>query len=496
MPSETSPAPSALDRARGKAYRRLLPLLFVCYVVAYVDRTNVGFAKLQMQEDLGPLGFTESAFGFGMGIFFVGYLLLEIPGSILVERWSARKWIFRIMISWGIVAAMTAFVHYRIPGVTAAVEGVLGGLARAFEAVAGGGEGSYAESLRRPGAPFVAQFWGARFLLGLAEAGFYPGVIVYLSHWFPRRDRSRALAWFFIAAPISQIIGPPISERMMALGGRAPGTAGLVGWQWVFVLWGIPAVVLAFVVLSKLTDRPRQAAWLTEEEREALQAELDAEKRRHGAAKHFTVAQALAHPKILLLALAFFLCTCGNYAVEMQMPSIIKSWYDLDIQKVAYLLVIPPIGSLVGQVFVGWNSDRTNERRWHASMPIVLGAVAMALIPWSNGNRWLTVAGFTVALIGFKAYLPAFWTLPGMILTESAAAASIGLINSFGNLGGWVGPTLLGVVKENTGSFETGLWILSACMFAAALIIAGLGVARDVSGDPEAEAAEARAVEA
>ncbi len=476
MPSE-SPA-SALDRARSKAYRRLLPLLFICYVVAYVDRTNVGFAKLKMQADLGPLGFSEKIFGFGMGIFFVGYLLLEIPGSVLVERWSARKWICRIMISWGIVAAMTAFVHERFGVVTDAVEAVTRATGGLLEATVGGGEGSYAEAMQGPGAAFIGQFFGVRFLLGLAEAGFFPGVVVYLSHWFPRRDRSRALAWFLIAAPLSQIIGPPICNEMMNIGGDGPGPLGILGWQWVFVLWGIPAVALGFVVFFYLTDRPAQARWLTTEEAEALQAELDAEKAASRAAGHFTIAQALAHPRVLLLALAFFLCTCGNYAVEMQMPSIIQDWYGFSTDRIALLLMIPPIGSLVAQLFVGWNSDRTGERVRHTYLPILVGAVAMALIPFSHGGSWLTVLGFTVALVGFKAYLPAFWILPGMFLTESAAAASIGLINSVANLGGWVGPTLVGVLKQNTDSYDTALWILAGFMVVAAAIIANIGVGK------------------
>ncbi len=492
MASSSSLSP--LDRARGKAYWRLLPILFVCYVIAYIDRTNVSFAKLQMQGDLHGLGFTEAVFGFGMGIFFVGYLLLEIPGSILVERWSARKWICRIMVSWGIIASLTAFVHYRVPGLTPALESVLRGLAGFCEAL---GRDDWGESLRQSGSVYVFQFWGVRFLLGLAEAGFYPGVIVYLTHWFPRRDRSRALAWFLIATPVSQIIAPPLCEVLMTMGGEGSKFLGLVGWQWVFVFWGFPAVALGIVVLRHLTDRPMQATWLTEEEREALQSELDREKleqTRGGA--HMSVWQALKHPRVLILAGAYFLVVTSNYGVELYMASILQDWYSWDVTKIAWLIVIPPIGSLVGQVFIGWSSDRTNERRWHATLPILLGAVALALAPSSHGKPWMTVALFTLAMTGLKAYLPAFWTLPNLFLTSAAAAASIGLINSFGNLGGWVGPTLLGVVKENTGSFETGLWILSACMFAAALIIAGLGVARDVSGDPEAEAAEARAVEA
>ena len=221
----SSPGTSALDRARAKAYLRLLPILLVSYVIAYVDRVNVGFAKLTMQPDLEPLGFSESAFGFGMGMFFVGYLVLEIPGTLIVERWSARKWISRIMISWGIVAAMTAFVHYRVPGVTWLAELTVRGLAALFEPLANANLGwvsqksqAVVSSLREPGSDLVMQFFSIRFLLGLAEAGFYPGVIVYLTHWFPLRDRTKALAWFFIGTPVAAIIGPPISERIMSIG--------------------------------------------------------------------------------------------------------------------------------------------------------------------------------------------------------------------------------------------------------------------------------------
>src|SRR5262245_13300852 len=229
-----SQAASALDRARTKAYLRLLPLLFLSYVIAYVDRVNVGFAKLEMQHDLQ---FSESVFGFGMGIFFVGYLVLEIPGTLIVENWSARKWISRIMISWGIVAGLTAFVR----------------------------------------TPF--QFYAVRFLLGLAEAGFYPGVIVFLSHWFPRRDRTRALAWFFIGTPVAAIIAPPISQQIMAIGEHGnPLVLGMIGWQWVYIIWGLPAVLLGVLTLFYLTDRPRQAIWLSEEERGALDDILKHEK--------------------------------------------------------------------------------------------------------------------------------------------------------------------------------------------------------------------------
>jgi ACS family tartrate transporter-like MFS transporter len=480
-----SPGTSALDRARAKAYLRLLPILLVSYVIAYVDRVNVGFAKLRMQPDLEPLGFSESAFGFGMGMFFVGYLVLEIPGTLIVERWSARKWISRIMISWGIVAALTAFVHYRMPGITWLAQLAVSGLASLFDPLASANLGwvtrrarDAVTSLRAPGSEFVMQFFSIRFLLGLAEAGFYPGVIVYLTHWFPLRDRTKALAWFFIGTPLAAIIGPPISERVMSIGtdGHA-AVLGLVGWQWVFIGWGIPAVILGIVILFYLTDRPKHARWLTDEERTALEETLAKEKQEHKrGVGHLTIRQALANPKVLALAAAYYFVVTGSYGVELYMASIVENWYGLKVKEVAYLIIIPAIGALIGQVLIGWNSDRTRERRWHASLPIILGAAALVLVPDSKGSLWLTIALFTFAMIGMKAYLPAFWALPSLFLTESAAAASIGLINSCGNLGGWVGPSVLGFVKQATGSYRYGLWFLSCSVTISALIIASLGI--------------------
>ena len=465
-------------------------------MIAYVDRVNVGFAKLNMQGDLAHLGFSESVFGFGMGIFFVGYLLLEIPGTLLVEKWSARKWISRIMISWGIIAAMTAFVHYRVPGATAVAEWIVRTMSTLLEPLARTNlgwlsrqsQGLVAE-LRGPGAVYVFQFWGVRFLLGLAEAGFYPGVIVYLTHWFPRRDRSRALAWFFIGTPIAQMIGPPISGAIMAIGvGDNPPFLGLVGWQWVYIVWGIPAVILGFVVLRMLTDWPREADWLDDGERIALQKELEREKEEHKAhSGHMTVARALAHPKVLALAAAYFFVVTANYGVELYMASILKDWYGLEVGKLAWLIIIPPIGSLIGQRFVGWNSDRTHERRWHASLPIVLGAITLAMTPSSKGSQWLTIALFTLAMTGLKAYLPAFWTLPSELMSASAAAASIGLINAFGNLGGWVGPTVVGVVRQYTGSYRSGLLFLAASMIISSVIIMTLGIGQKTISKPAPE---------
>jgi ACS family tartrate transporter-like MFS transporter len=317
-------------------------------------------------------------------------------------------------------------------------------------------------------------------------------VIVYLTHWFPSRDRTKTLAWFFIGTPLAAIIGPPISERIMTIGFKDnPPLLGLVGWQWVFIFWGIPAVILGILILFYLIDRPAQARWLTAEERTALEETLarekHAQKERVG---HMTIRQALGNRKVLALAAAYFFVVTGSYGVEFYMASILENWYGMTKQTIAYLVIIPAIGALFGQRLVGWNSDRTHERRWHASLPIIMGAAALVLAPDTRGYVWLTMTIFTLAMIGVKSYLPAFWALPSLFLTESAAAASIGLINSCGNLGGWIGPTVLGVVKQMTGNYRWGLWFLSASVILSALIIAGIGIGGKVPPPaPELETA-------
>ena len=425
----------ALDRARRKAYWRLLPLLFICYVIAYVDRANVAIAKLTMTRDLPD--FDNAVIGHGAGLFFIGYFLLEIPGTLIVEKWSARKWICRIMITWGIMATLSAFV-------------------------------------KTP-----SQFYVVRFLLGLAEAGFFPGVIVYLTHWFPARDRARALSCFLVATPVAQIISPKISNELLKIGtaetinGVAvhhPELFGLEGWQCVYIFWGLPAVVLGFVVLALLKDRPRDAKWLTPEESEALHQELEQEKNLHRA-RRMTVLEALRHPKVLLLALAYFGIVTGSYGVEFFLPSILQQWYHLKLDAITWLVILPPLLALAGQLFVGWNSDRTKERRFHVVVPISLGALALALAPMTQGHLFLTIACFMLAFLGFKAYMPAFWSLPNLFLVQAAAAGSIGLINSIGNLGGYLGPSVLGKVQTVTGSFVGGIYFLAVSMTLSATII-------------------------
>jgi MFS transporter, ACS family, tartrate transporter len=471
--AETSP----LDRARKKAYWRLLPILFLAYVIAFVDRANVAFAKLTMVKDIP--GFDNAVIGLGAGIFFIGYFLLEIPGSVIVERWSARLWIFRIMVTWGLVAALTAFIGIPL-GVS---EWIVGILNTAFN-----------EKLGVP----EFQFYAARFLLGLAEAGFFPGVVVFLSHWFPSRDRARALALFFMATPVAQIIAPPICALLLKIGTTEMinGVAvhhsevlGLKGWQWIYVSWGLPAVVLGFVILWMLPDKPRDARWLRSEEREALEAEL---LRNNPKAKvHVSLWQGLRHPKVLALSLAYFCTVTGSYGVVFFLPSILDRWYQLKYSELAWLTTLPAITALVGQLFVGWNSDRTKERRWHTVVPILVGAAAIAVAPLTRGNLTLTILCFMLALGGLKAYLPAFWTMPYLFLSSSAAAASIGMINSVGNLGGQLGPYVIGKVETVTGSFVGGLYFLSGSMLVCATIVYFLGLGQRetavVAANPDIE---------
>jgi ACS family tartrate transporter-like MFS transporter len=434
---------SLLHRVIIKAYWRLLPILFLSYIIAYVDRNNVSLAKLKMINDLTSFqNRTETIFALGQAAFFIGYLLLEIPGTLLVEKWSARKWICRIMITWGILAAVTAVVSK----------------------------------------PW--HFYLIRFLLGLAEAGFFPGVIVYLTHWFPAQARARALSLFLIATPVAQFISPKISYYILRMGTVENGVYyktlfKLKGWQWMYIAWGIPSVILGIIVLLFLTDRPKDAKWLNEEERQVLETELLVElERQQTLGGHLTVLQALRQIKVLLLSVAYFFIVTGNYGVELFLPTILRDWYKPSDSVLTWLLMIPPLGSFVGMLVVGYSSDRTKERRFHAAIPILIGAIGLGLTLIRNQPLATMIILFTITSIGTKAYLPAFWSLPSLFLRESAAAGSIGFINSLGNLGGGVGPIILGVLKDRTGSFFLGILLLSISMALTAIILMTLRFSR------------------
>ena len=402
------------DRALRRISLRVMPYVFLLYIVAFLDRVNVGYAGLQMA---GDLGFSAKVFGTGAGIFFFGYVLLEIPGSVIVERWSARKWIARIMLSWGILAVLMAFVKT------------------------------------------AGQFYAARFLLGAAEAGFFPGLIVYLSHWFRYEDRAKAVAWFMAAIPISNLVGSPISGLLLGV-----NWLGQPGWRWLFIVEGVPAIILGFVTLWYLTDWPREAKWLPDDEKQWIIHELEEEKKQRKAVQQISMWQALKHRDVLLLVGAYFFSTVGFYGLNIWLPQIVKAasgWTDLKVTMVA---MIPHLAGLLGMLFFGWSSDRTGERRWHAAGAMVLGAAGYILVVLAGGNPVLVVAAFCVVAAGADGYFPGFWPLPTAFLTESAAAAAIGLINSFGNLGGFVGPYILGSVRTATNSFNIGLVLLAISM--------------------------------
>jgi MFS transporter, ACS family, tartrate transporter len=407
------------DAVLRKVAWRLVPFLGLGYFFAFLDRVNVGFAALTMNADIG---LSAAAYGFGAGIFFIGYVLFEVPSNVILARVGARIWIARIMISWGLLSAAMALVE----GPTS--------------------------------------FYVLRFLLGVAEAGFFPGIIYFLSCWFPSAYRARILGAFMVAIPLSGVLGAPLSTQLLGLAGF-----GLAGWQWMFILEGLPAALLGLAVLKYLRDRPADAEWLEPHERELLDAEL---AREGPAAAHVPgVGRVLANPVVWLFGLAYFGIIVGFYGYNFWLPQMVKSLGALSNVEVGLLLMIP--SALAGIVMVAWglHSDRSGERRWHAALPALLAAVALAASATLQGLPVAAIVALMVAGIGAFSALPVFWTLPAARLTGPAAAAGIALVNSIGNVGGFVGPSLIGQVKEATGSFAPALWVLAAAMAVAAIIV-------------------------
>jgi len=417
---ETVTTTSVAESARRRIARRLLPYLFFLYIIAYLDRVNLSYASLEMS---GALGFTAEIIGFGAGIFFIGYFLLEIPGAILVERWSARAWIARIMISWGIVAMLTGFVHT------------------------------------------AHQFYTIRFLLGASEAGFFPGIVVYLSHWFRYEDRAKAMAMFMAAQSISNIIGSPVSGLLLGI-----NWLGLAGWRWLFILEGIPAVLFGIVTIFYLTDRPHQAKWLLEDEKQWISTELEQEKKAKETVRSYSVWDALRQPEVILLSLALFFMAGAVYGFNFWLPTILKKLSGHSNLFVTTVSALPYCIGLIATLLVGWSSDRTKERRWHAALCMIIASLGLGLSVISHRTD-LAVLMFCLAAVGMYGYLSAFWSLPSSFLTGTAAAASIGLINSVGNLGGFFGPYAVGYISKRTHGFTTGVLCLSASALMAGLLV-------------------------
>jgi sugar phosphate permease len=408
--------------ARTRIAARLLPFLFVLYVANYLDRTNIAYATLGMK---GDLGLTDLVFGAASGIFFLGYLGLQIPGALLVERWSARLLLAITLITWGALTILTGFV-------------------------------------RTP-----AELYGARFLLGAAEAGFFPGVIVYLSHWFLYRDRAKALAWFMSAIPVAAILGGPLAGVILDV-----NWFGLPGWRWLFFLEGAPAIVLGIATLTWLPDRPGEARWLRADEQAWLAARLAEERGAKAPVERITIWQALRQPQVLLLTTGLFFCYSGGYAFWFWMPTMLQrltGW--IDVQRIGWIGAIPFVAGLIGMLALGWNSDRTRERRWHFVIPQLTAALALTawlLAPHSNA---LLILVFTLIGFGTTAYLPSFWSLPTVFLADSAAAAAIGFINCTASIGGFFGPMIIGNLSQRTGSFDGGFIFMIACWTIASLLV-------------------------
>jgi MFS transporter, ACS family, tartrate transporter len=416
--------PADGSTAIARLSRRLIPFLFLLYILNFLDRVNVGFAALEMNRDLG---FGPAVYGFGAGVFFIGYCLFEVPSNLVLYRTGARLWIARIMVTWGLAAS--AMMLVRTPW----------------------------------------SFYLIRFLLGVAEAGFFPGIIFYLTYWYPARERARAYAWFLAAIPVCGVIGGPISGALLGL----DGWLGLRGWQWLFLLEGIPSVLVGFAVLSLLPDRPSDARWLPPAERAWLEERLAAERAEHVAPHGESLLRTLRNPVVWWLGLSYFLLVVGLYGFALWLPQLVKASGDFSNFEVGLITAIPYAAAAVGMVLVGRSSDRTGERYLHLVMPALAGAVGF-LAATRTGSTGLLIAALSLCAFGVLGWLGPFWALPTAFLREQAAAGGIALINSMGAVGGFVGPYLIGDIKERTGEFAPGLLVLAGSLAAAAIIVLGL----------------------
>jgi len=419
------PAPAQLTdavalRARRRITFRVLPFVLLLYVIAYLDRNNLATAALQMPHDLG---FDDRVIGFGAGIFALGYIILEIPGTLIIERWSARRWIARIMISWGLVTIAMAFV--RTPH----------------------------------------QFYTMRFLLGLAEAGFFPGIIVYLTHWFIYEDRAKSVAGFMAAIPLAFAVGSPISGLLLGV-----HWAGLHGWQWLFILEGLPALFFGVATWFYLTDWPHQAKWLPPDERAWIVNQLEREKQAKKSVHAYTIWEAIRHRDVVILTTLHFIQNGSAYGLAFWLPTMLKRLSGLSDVKVTLLVILPNLLGFVAMQINGWHSDRTAERRWHTAIPLWITAAALLVLSLADWGTRPSLFLFSIASAGLLAFLPSFWAMPSAFLSDSAAAMATGTINCVAaGLGGFLGPALVGYQAARTHSFRSGFAVL-----VVALVIAGI----------------------
>ena len=413
-------------RARRRIATRMLPFVFLLYVVAYIDRVNVSFATLKMSADLD---FGDRVYGLGVGIFYVGYILLEIPGAIIAERWSPRKWIARIMITWGAVTVLTGFIQN------------------------------------------TPQFYAVRFLLGAAEASFIPAMLVCLTRWFSLRDRSRAIACLFAALPVASLIGAPLAGSLLGVHWH-----GLAGWRWLFVLEGIPAILLGIVTLLYLTDRPAEAAWLPVDERDWVVKEMAAELQAKKNVRQHTILEAFRDSRVVALSAVYVLVITGALSNIYWLPTFVKRLSGTSISVVTSLLMIPALIGFVGVLANGWHSDKTAERRWHTAVPLMASGAMYCCLILSLSNTSLAIFFLLLGSGILYAVYPVFWSLPTMILSETAAAASFGLIVSVSQIGGIVGPYVIGLLNDKTHSLAPGFAFIAVMYIAAGTLILRLRI--------------------
>ncbi|WP_238999428.1 MFS transporter [Segeticoccus rhizosphaerae] len=427
------------DAMRGRVMRkvawRLSPFLGLLYFINYLDRTNISFAAPHGMNE--ALGFSKAAFGLASGLFFIGYLILEVPSNLALHKFGARRWIARIMVSWGIVASAMAFV------------------------------------------PNAGTMYALRFLLGIAEAGFFPGIILYLTFWFPKRQRAKAVALFMVAVPLSSVIGSPLSAWLISSGHQV--LWGLDGWRFMFLVEGVPAILIGVVCWFYLTDRPKDAKWLAHDERAWLQHEMDTEHEATARRYHYPIKKALLQPRIWALAFVYFGIVYGLYAVGFFLPTIIagfKETYhtDFSVFQQGLIVAIPYAFGCVAMVLWSRHGDRTRERVWHVAIPAIVGGIAIPIALYLS-SPFTAMIAVTICTMGICAALPTFWPLPTMFLSGAAAAAGIALINSIGNTAGFLGPYITGWLTDLTGSEKLGLWVVGIVMVVAGFVAVALRAA-------------------
>jgi D-galactonate transporter len=418
-------SPSTLDPASSvyrKVFWRIVPFLMLCYVIAYLDRVNVGFAKLQMGQDLG---FSETVFGLGAGIFFAGYFLFELPSNLLMNKIGARIWIARIMITWGLISA--AFVYVSTP----------------------------------------AGFYFMRFLLGAAEAGFYPGVILYMTYWFPAHRRARIIAVFMSAIPVAGIFGNPLSGWIMD---AFQSSAGLHGWQWMFLIEAIPAVLVGAAVIFLLDNSIEKARWLSPDEKRYLQNEVDKD-RQHGETGPHSVAAVFNDGRIWMMCLIYFAFVMGQYGLTFWMPTLVEATGIKGNLNIGLISAIPFVCAIIAMNICGRSADKRRERRWHLIVPALVGAVGFTVAASFADNVVVSILFLSMAAAGVLTCAPLFWSLPTAFLTGTGAAAGIAVINSVGNLAGFVSPYMIGFLKDLTQSTQIGMYVLAAMLVLGAFLV-------------------------